>query len=365
MVGYDANANDNLDYSEASPLFVFPAPITNAPRYATIKGINKAQYDAARDATHGLIDKWWDPEPVDGPGLYCRSLLSVFYYTDFRSAHPAVASTSSIAVRSWNAFTNNTQFSEWLSHNCGTDFDYNGQATLTKEYTWDAQSTASQFFATKATPFRMEETVCRGYPPVLVTVQTATCWTIRQYYENHVRPQAIAALSPESVPVGQTWPSPFVSFPNQYSDLLTGTNGPGMPPPAPWVAPRTLIIGDPGVYTGIWGQIEAASDGGQGVDDYDAAGAIGRGRAVDPRYSFTVRKVDTSGTYHVDSVRFVCVLQDLYDFNLEDIEIASNAAAVQIAYGCGSSSSSRANGVIFFDTIQIDYTYSAPFDVAE
>jgi hypothetical protein len=328
--GYDANANGVLDNNEASPIVVFyappGAPDANQPRYATIKGINDAQCIAADTSIIGGVDP---PITLD-MFRHTRSFLSIFYFGNLGTIHPWVT-PSLITPVSWDAFANNTQFSEWLSHNSGTNFDPFGQATTTQQYTWTSTSVVSQFFA-NATPFRLADQMTDPglppwIPPSTYYVMSETCSKLKAYYDIHVKAEEIAALSGSDP--GTTHPSRWCHFPNEHSDLFTSTNGPGNPPPPPWVAPVTQDIGHAVEYSGGWRAVLealiAVLEGEDAVVDHDAALAIGRGRVIDPQYSFTTRKVDNSGNYYVDSVQFVCTLADLYDFNLESNLPASDA----------------------------------------
>ena len=95
-------------------------------------------------------------------------------------------------------------------------------------------------------------------------------------------------------------------------------------------------------------------------EEFDAFATVGRGRVIDPRYQFTVRKTQTGTT--VSKVRFFCTIEDLYDFNYEDDPLPQNAAGVQIGYGRGLPSHSARNfGKIYRTQIQIVYDYNEPF----
>ena len=59
------------------------------------------------------------------------------------------------------------------------------------------------------------------------------------------------------------------------------------------------------------------------------------------------------------TTRLVCDIEDLYDYNYEDSELASHAAALQIGYGKGNNG--RENGIIWRNRIIIQRTYNIPF----
>lgn len=102
--------------------------------------------------------------------------------------------------------------------------------------------------------------------------------------------------------------------------------------------------------------------GGPQIDELDAFLAIGRGRLLDPVYTFTVRKTTHwlgDPTYDLVSIGFSCTIADLYDFNYEDGDLSRHAAVLQIGYK--SSHDDRRHGKIFRHQIQIDTTYHNPF----
>ena len=103
-----------------------------------------------------------------------------------------------------------------------------------------------------------------------------------------------------------------------------------------------------------------ATTGNPAFDDFDAFGTVGRGRVLSPRYRFTVRKVVPwigKTRYEVVNVKFECAIEDLYDFNYEDSDLAANAAALQIGY----RKDNRQNGRIYMHHINISVNYPSPF----
>ena len=150
-------------------------------------------------------------------------------------------------------------------------------------------------------------------------------------------------------------------FPNQHCNLFASDS-------PLWVPAATKCVGEGNAYGGQWGafflQYLLGTDS---FDEDDAAGTIGRGRIINPRCQITVRKIRkgiwpmTSSDYKVDCIRFLCTIEDLYDFNYEDSELASHAAAYQIGYGNGNNE--RTKGLIFLDRIEIDTCYESPFEL--
>jgi len=75
-----------------------------------------------------------------------------------------------------------------------------------------------------------------------------------------------------------------------------------------------------------------------------------------PLYAFQ------STVYNVSSVLFDCSVEDLYDFNYEDGQLPSHAAAMQLGYGKGANGAPRDNGLIYRHRINIRKAYSYPFE---
>jgi hypothetical protein len=166
-------------------------------------------------------------------------------------------------------------------------------------------------------------------------------------------------LRPDWFILRERWPAPDqenepVPFSSAYQGFdLFPTVSPS------WVPKATVIVGDPGSQYGGWGALLRQYLGTDDFDEFDAAGALGRARLINPKYIFTVIK-RPGNTYAVKSILFECTVQDLYDFSYEDVDAASCAAAVQISYGKGNNG--RNEGIIYRDTINIRYTYMYPFE---
>ena len=121
-------------------------------------------------------------------------------------------------------------------------------------------------------------------------------------------------------------------------------------------------------YSGFGALFTDIIAGTQEFKDFDAFGAIGRGRVLQPRYRFTVKKEQTgiwpfqSTAYKVSEVLFECAIEDLYDFNYEDGALPSHAAAMQIGWGKGTNGPVRDQGKIYRHSISISHPYAYPFD---
>ena len=130
---------------------------------------------------------------------------------------------------------------------------------------------------------------------------------------------------------------------------------------ATWVPGITLDFGISSSFSGYGaGATELALANGA-LREFDAHGTIGRGRVIDPKYRFVVRKIilpDGRAQLVVTKVDFACAVEDLYDFNYEDGSPSPHAAALQIGYRNGNG---RNCGRIYRHHIEISTSYSHPF----
>ena len=99
--------------------------------------------------------------------------------------------------------------------------------------------------------------------------------------------------------------------------------------------------------------------------EFEATGTVGRGRLFSPQYTFVIRRINNPSApdgfqCKTVEVRFTCRIEDLYDFNYEDSELASHAAALQIQRGNGTGGE---HGIIFKDVFFIDQIYENPFEM--
>lgn len=194
---------------------------------------------------------------------------------------------------------------------------------------------------------------------------------MKAFYDAQVAGLAQTLLQDQPVDSTVTLPlDEFYRFPRTDSALFVSESA-----ASPWVPKTTLTIGDAGAggyagvdLAGLDKIFEQYLLGVQGAfDDFDAQGAIGRGRVMDPRYRFTVKKVATGAwpfngvAYEVVSVEFRCKVEDLYDFNYESPGAAAAAAGMQIGHGNGNNG--RTKGKIYRNSIEIWHTYAEPFTV--
>ena len=366
--GLDANGNGTIDSGEMTfDLEVYKHPSDNRPRYATVFGINDAKYSWHHDEIAYYLNPTLCGIPVDSGepqriAIHARSFLYMFMDGDDNAIRGDMKPTI-IGQSQLNAFqqatANSSCFSEWLTHNSGAAFSDQGIANISQR-DWDDETRVAQFFALR-TPLALETIAVLpggGY----IESQTATGVSLEQFYDNHVKATAEALLQNEPVGSSITMPQGggFYHFPNQNCSLFSSES-------PPWVPSATIRVGRGDAYGGKWGAFLGQYLGGtDSFDEYDAAGTIGRGRILDPRCQITVKKVQkgiwpvTWIEYEVISIRIVCELEDLYDFNYEDSELASHAAAHQI--GCGNGNNGRNEGFIYRNRIVVRHDYDYPFE---
>lgn len=362
-VGLDKNSNGCLE--EGEPVFdleVYKLNKNNSSRYATVFGINKAKYDWHHEKLNDIVNAWGLDDNLNGElmAIYARSFLSIFIEGETSKLLPSIqpSGRGSIEIDAFQQASSNTScYSEWMTHNSGATLSDKGVGYI-PYYTWNVLSEASVFFA-KRLPLELEVISIIG--GVYIETPTATGIELKKYYDRHLKGAAEVAL--EDKPIGSAIILPqnsdFVYFPNQHSDLFASES-------PSWLPATTIRVGDPDAYGGkAFVLIQQFLGDADRIDQYDAAGAIGRARLISPRYQFTVKKIERGIwpfnyiEYRVDTVRCRCALEDLYDFNYLDSELASHAASHQIAYGKGSRSYDE--GKIYRNRIEIDYEYKEPF----
>lgn len=372
-IGYDANSNSLLDDGEINRIELYKRRPANQPRYLTIKGISNEKYAEHKgtilDKVHGnnlgpggLIDL--NEDPPTSVARHARSFLALFYYKGNTAKLVASVRPGGPTTQQLDAFANGQGFTEWLTHNSGAPFGDEGLADI-HEYVWAINSEVSEFFAGR-TPFALETTMTnsQGY----YEFSTATGTALKNFYNTNVKEGAEAALQNAEIGAMVTFPQgggwyefPRAENPNLFKSISPQTS-------ASWVIPSTQIIGKDDNYSGFGALFTDIIVGTEEFKDFDAFGAIGRGRVLNPRYQITVKKEQTgiwpfqSTVYKVSSILFECSIEDLYDFNYEDGQLPSHAAAMQIGYGRGANGSARDQGVIYRHRINILHSYPYPFD---
>ena len=361
--GMDIDGDGAVSYAETVPLKVYTTQ-GGEDRFAVLRGISNAKYT---EHDNGIRSKLFipldDPPRIVAP--FARSFLSIFYNGDDSGLAAEYASTDERDVQ-LDAFADGTGFAEWLTHNSGADFSEDGIATI-KEYLWDRESAVSRFFAERV-PFTPKKRLSMNSDAISYE-PTATGASLRSFYESSLRARAEADLADASSGESRTYPSAdgWYTLPLQGAlELLAShspTNSPG------WVTPSTVDVGIDDGYGGWNALFSETVAGSSAFEEFDAFGAIGRARVLNPKYRFTVTKrwsIWSFGyEYKVTAIDFQCRIQDLYDFNYEDSELSSHAAALQIGYANGNNQPNRTHGKIFRHEIQIRTTYHNPFDMVE
>lgn len=288
-----------------------------------------------------------------------RSLLALFYcngaYTDL---HETMIPSDRTNITLY-AFSNNCDcFSEWLTHNSGAQFASDG-FTQIMQYTWDHATRLSQFLVER-TPFALKNTITDSSTGISSEVPTQTGIRLRNYYETHIRSEAEALL--HNMPDGTERDFPTNGY-CEAAELLQ--NGIFVNLSSNWVPGITVSVGESDGYGGWMAALSEYLGGTDAFQEYDAFGTIGKGRLLNPRYRFRVKKNEHllgPPTYDVVSIAFSGELRDLYDFNYEDGDLPACAAALQIGFGAGNIPTCNTHGKIFSHVIEMQKTYSDPFN---
>jgi len=287
-----------------------------------------------------------------------RSLLALFFANGNDGLLHWTMRPTSISTIAFNAFSNTGDcFSEWLTHNSGAPYDSNGCTQIT-QYTWNQDSRLSKFLFERA-PFAMKNTIKDYSTGISSEAPTQTGTRLRYYYEAHIKNDAEAIL--HNSPNGTEYDCPTNGY-CEAAELLQ--NGIFVNLSSNWVPGITVSVGESDGYCGWAAAISENLGGTDAFQEYDAFGTIGRGRLLNPRYRFRVKKNEhQSGvtTYDVVSISFSCELRDLYDFNFEDGNLPASAAALQIGFEVGNTPTRNEHGKIFTHIIEIQGTYQNPF----
>ena len=354
--GLDLNGNGSLDDDEASAFVVY----TNSERRlkkAYVKGISNEKYEADRQAKSGEVF-FLNDNPASTILPHARTMLTLFY-DNGSSSHLNSNLMPSATVSSnliFDAFSTDCScFAEWLTHNCGLTFDNEGIANVWK-YVWTEDSEMSDFIS-KRFPFALSLEPSEQSLLVDNSMPTVTCDKLKQYYDNNVKSIAETMLENADDGAKVILPSEISWY--ECDDIFTSMS-------SNWVPGITLSIGDSAGYAGGYGiPITDAIGGTDRWDEFDAGGTIGRGRVINPRYRFSVKKkvwlMGLFTSYEVSKVEFACTLADLYDFNYEDGGRATEAASLQIGYGNGSVPNRSNRGKIFINEIRVKAEYEDPF----
>lgn len=354
-VGIDVDEDGELSYEESAPLEV--CKIRGAPAYATVKAISKTKYEAHKEEINGQV--YYSALgliPDNPPNLiapHARSFLKLFYEPESQETLSRALWPTGTGSFRIDVFSNDAScFAEWLTHNCGANIPESGVVDIPR-YEWNDTSEVSRFMAQR-TPFALKTSmiVDGSYCEYL----TDTGRRLLQFYNNRVKDVAERILQNLSDGEERTFPSANEWY--GVGELVEAGVFTSLSPS--WVPGLTLNIGSSSNYSGYDAAFVQATTGNPAFDDFDAFGTVGRGRVLSPRYRFTVRKVVPwigKTRYEVVNVKFECAIEDLYDFNYEDSDLAANAAALQIGY----RKDNRQNGRIYMHHINISVNYPSPF----
>lgn len=352
-VGIDVDEDGELSYAESAPLEV--CKIRGAPAYATVKAISKTKYDKHLDAIDGKVYFLRD-NPPNSIAPHARSFLKLFYEPRSEQQLHAKFHPTRTESFDFNAFDPlGACFAEWLTHNCGADFNDSGEATI-ERYIWDASTEVSKFLSQR-TPFALKTSMTVDGSQCEYLTDTGR--QLLQFYNNHVRDDAERLLlnsddgAEITLPLNNGW---YDTNELIRAGVFTSLS-------SSWVPGLTLNIGSSSNYGGYDALLVQVVTSNPAFDDFDAFGTIGRGRVLNPRYRFTIRKVVPwigKTRFEVVNVQFGCAVEDLYDFNYEDGELPANAAALQIGY---REQGQRAKGKIYVHHIDILSSYDSPFSL--
>lgn len=373
--GLDRNGNGTLDDGEAVPFAVCSNSECRI-QYAYLRGITKEKYESSvsniYDKVYYSIMGYVDSPPRQ-VAKNARSLLAMFFEPDNANCVSSEMRPSETTNVVLDAFSSDAScFAEWLTHNGGAPFANSGVAHIAHHF-WDSRSELSEFMAFR-TPFVMKTSMLSSgmaqpsadgltFPWLRVEQLTETGKRLKAFYEDHVRSVAESVL--RDAPYDFVTNLPSSSSWYELSDM--GTNAVFRSLSPSWVPGLTVEVGRDDGRSG-WGALasEVLIENGA-FADYDAFGAIGKGRVVNPRYRFMVKKTRhlfglMDDTYDVVGVRFSCALEDLYDFNFEDGAAPSCAAAVQIGCGRCGPGVRGTRGRVFRHRIKICQEYWDPFE---
>ena len=353
--GLDVNHNATLDNDEAAPFAIYTNS-ANVVKHAHIKGITKETYEDSSDYIDNRVDLWLYGDATP-PGIIftrARTLLKMFYLcTGNRGLAPELRPDAVNSNAVINAFANDGScFSEWLTHNSGSEFNSNGAAAI-YDYIWEEGSEMSDFIASQI-PFQPNRQTVG--PSGVNWLLTQTGSRLNQFYTNVVESQAMSIMSDMEIGSVQTFPTNGEWYTQTNStNIFTSLS-------ASWVPGITANFGaNPGgPITALTSEFFANSGA---ANNYEAYITVGRGRIVNPRYKFEVQKQNSNDgvVYVVTNLMFGCTVMDLYDFNYEDGGAATHAAAVQLGFANGSVPLRSEHGKIFTHKMHILKNYPYPF----
>jgi hypothetical protein len=364
--GNDEN-NNGLEAGEASPIPIYRRKDSAEIQYAVIKGISAAKYDANFTKIAGYASN----SAIGTAIPHAQALLNRFVIGNFSGASASLAPNSLTQVAAWNPFqvatATNSNFSEWLTHNCGLKFAANDKAPIVLN-TWNSGSDFSAWISSKVDPLALKYTQIITTPDGSTSVvdqPTSTATALQSFFQTVVAPIARNDLANKQD--GDEFVSEWYKFPGtDNSSTLFSSLSPGERWPQ-----STLLLGREASEGGAGGGIEAVilQLGGDtsALANYDAFAAIARAR-VAIEYQFTVARIPKpSGDFDVIVTNLECrgTVRDLYDFNFEDGAPAADslpqrAATIQIGSRVGSRTMPTLGNISLMQW-NIDTNYPNPF----
>jgi Bacterial TSP3 repeat len=319
VAGIDGNNNQIIDKpAESIPLVFFVDKEKNVLP-PEVKAFSQEDYDFAWWEIKKIAEiyKWFD---VVGMYPHASALTRIFFNGNPNNVSESLKPNQ---VRShvvhFNAFSGD--FSEWLTHNSGGNFDTSGNANIWC-YLWDHETSMSRLVS-DSPPFSSlnnHEKVQREFDSRIMSI--------------------VEEIKREDVPIDSIRVvDSTLSMPLLLASLSEKS----------WVPDITASVGNP---VGV--NIPAI-----GLMPDDAFASFGRLRVNDDaRLTYIIKKEAYSDTYYHPIVirtyiRVEMAVEDLYDFNFETDSPANYAAIIQIGHGNGT----RHGGNIYVAKYLIDRLY--------
>lgn len=333
-VAFDTNKNGLIDESETPIRLVALDTDHGLPPAPVVHGFSLAAVEEAKSTIQGQAfgTGWTGWKPNLAAEFFVPNAIALeklFYTGGPGQLDASYAPTVTLQDASLNALGSSGDFSEWLTHHTGSQFNTDGLAEI-KHYQWAGGTKISNLIAA-STPL----STLKSRSSIVSQMETDTATTVEAY-----RQTGVAA--------GQSQ-----VFPDSNGhDLQTELAALGKPHWSPsWIPTQTLLIGDEDGYAGA-------------IPD-DAFGTVGRSRFTNAKYWFVVKKEtridyayipdsppqESPYTAVVVYLRISGTSQDLYDFNHNGGGLSIPAAITQLSYGNGSYG--RSNGIIYRTSVNI------------
>jgi len=334
-MAFDANNSGLIDNSE-TPITLKVLTSADGTSYPpVVRGFSPVAVADADTAIHGQAfgTGWTGWKPNWAGGFFVPNAIALeklFYTGDIGQLDAPYVPTASLPDESLNALGPPGDFSEWLTHAAGLQFNADGVATI-KHYQWAAGTRISDLISASS-PF----STLRSKGCIISQMQNATNAAVEDYKQ-------------AGVTVGQSQIFPPNATGYDLQSVLAMLGKPHWSPS--WVPKQTLLIGD--------------EDGEAGIIPDDAFGTVGRSRFTNGKYWYVVKKEERIGyvyipfsppqeysyTVVVVYLRVSGTSQDLYDFNHNVGGLSVPAAITQLSFGNGSYG--RTHGIIYRTSVNI------------